>query len=56
MIRARHIIAVSLSVFITFFGLSVMALEKATNQVLFKNVNVFDGKADMLALGMRVLF
>jgi imidazolonepropionase-like amidohydrolase len=55
MIRARHIFAVSLSVFITFFGLSVMAQEKATNQVLFKNVNVFDGNNEKMAVGIDVL-
>jgi imidazolonepropionase-like amidohydrolase len=33
----------------------VMAKEHATSQVLFKNVNVFDGKSDKLAKGQEVL-
>jgi imidazolonepropionase-like amidohydrolase len=55
MIRARHILAVTLTVSITFFGLSAVAQEKPVTQVLFKNVNIFDGKSEKLTMGRDVL-
>ena len=55
MLRARKIFVLILTVFITFFGLSVMAQENAASQVLFKNVNIFDGTSDKLAKGQDVL-
>jgi imidazolonepropionase-like amidohydrolase len=55
MVRARYIFTLTLIIAITFFGLSVTAQEKAATQVLFKNVNIFDGKSDKLIKGRDVL-
>ena len=53
--RARQIFALILTAFVTFFGQSLLAQEKAASQVLFKNVNIFDGTSDQLAKGQDVL-
>jgi imidazolonepropionase-like amidohydrolase len=55
MFHTRHIFTAALTVFIVFFCMSAMAQEKAATQVLFKNVNVFDGKSDKLAMDQNVL-
>ncbi len=60
MVINKSLLAVGLSVAVAFaaslnWPLSAIAQEKPKPQVLFTNVNIFDGKSDTLAQGMSVL-
>jgi imidazolonepropionase-like amidohydrolase len=55
MFITKSLLAVSLTAALVFAPSAVAQEEKPKPQVLFTNVNVFDGKSDKLAEGMSVL-
>ena len=52
--RLTFLVGVLTAVF-TFTTAHAQTKAKNPNQILFTNVNIFDGKSDKLAMGMSVL-
>jgi len=55
MFITKSLLAVSLTAALVFAPSAVAQEEKPKPQILFTNVNIFDGKSDKLATGMSVL-